>query len=103
MREPDSSGVPNRSLALVRIESRRAIERQTHDLVLDVTTSGVGEMFADWFYDLRRRQLRIYGGLLRFIDLSIARGVHVDVLMKIPGWIAAYIRDGYDNSGKKAA
>lgn len=90
--------IPRPSHPLVRLESRRLIERYGHDLVLLFTASGVPELFADWWFDLRRGQLRVWGGLLRFIDLSIASGrVPKAVLKMLPGFLDEYIEQGYDD------
>jgi hypothetical protein len=97
----------DRPKALRRHEHRRALERalerDTHGLVLHVTDDGVmGQMFADWWYDLRRGQLRIYGGLLRFLDLASKKAPR-RVLQMIPGWIRAYIDDLYDGGDDDSA
>lgn len=95
-------GAQPRSLA--RQRSRAVIERETHNLVLHVTGDGVnGGILPDWFYDLRRKQLRIYGGLLRFIDVSVMRKVPKAVLLMIPAWIKAYIEEQYENDGGDGA
>jgi hypothetical protein len=79
---------------------RRALDRQLHGAVIEATKEGVaGGPFADWWYDLRRQQLRIYGGLLRFIDLSILRRVPKWVLLMIPDALRAYIEDQHPDGG----
>lgn len=82
-----------------RRDARKAIDRNSHALVVHATRAGVQvaevpDAHADWWYDLRRGSLRIYGGLLRFIDVSyLKRGVSKATLKLIPGWLSAYIDD----------
>jgi hypothetical protein len=77
--------------------SRQIAERKSHDIVVRATAGGVGDMMADWFFDLRRGRLRLYGGLLRFIDVSILRNVPRSVLHLIPDFIREYIETEYDD------
>jgi hypothetical protein len=82
--------------AVRHLEARRRIERRAHDLVLMTTSGGVPAFHADWHYDLRRGRLRIFGGLLRFIDVSVARGVPRAFIDMIPDVLRAYIQDQFD-------
>jgi hypothetical protein len=86
-------------------EARKKIDRELHGVVLAATahTGKVPEQHATWFYDLRRGQLKVYGALLRFIDISIAMGTPKEVLMTIPRWIASYIDDVYDDQHLRVA
>jgi hypothetical protein len=77
--------------------SRQVAERKSHDIVVRATDGGVGELMADWFFDLRRGRLRLYGGLLRFIDVSILRNVPRSVLHLIPDFIREYIDTEYED------
>ncbi len=90
------------SRALARIESRKAIQREAHALVLRASQGEVTRRARlenrgqfDWWADLRRERRRVYGGLLRFIDALIAKGWPEDKVQMIPGWISSYISDGY--------
>jgi hypothetical protein len=90
--------VPSRSVALTRKDSaaRKAIERRTKDLVLYTTQGGIPDHYFDWWADLRRGRLRIYGGLLRFIDLSVLRGVPKAILKLIPDWLSEYVDQQFE-------
>lgn len=80
-----------------REEAKKAMARRTHDLVMHVTGGSVPrDQFYDWWADLRRGQLRIYGSLLRFIDLSVMKGVAREILQMIPQWLSHYIDEAYD-------
>jgi hypothetical protein len=81
-------------------EAKRKIDRELHGVVLASTahTEKVPESHASWFYDLRRGQLKVYGALLRFIDISIANGTPRDVLKMIPRFLDAYIDEVYEDS-----
>lgn len=84
---------------------KKRIDRETHDLVIEATekvSSIIEPELRHWAYDLRRGKLRIYGGLLRFIDLLHRRGRTEDEAMKIVSWIAAYIHETWAES-KRAA
>jgi hypothetical protein len=85
--------------------ARQKIDRELHGVVVDSgeVAGRVPEHMADWFYDLRRKQLRVYGGLLRFIDISAQIGTPREVVEKIPAVLASYIADAYEDSPKKAA
>lgn len=84
------------SRALVRRESKALVQRKAHDLVLHVTRDGyAGDQFFHWLGDLRRKRLHVYGGLLRFIDISVDRGVPKRILDLIPAWISEYIADQF--------
>jgi hypothetical protein len=92
-----------------RMEARKGIERNAHALVVR-TTDGKGlvpvvirEHFADWWYDLRRKQNTIYGGLLRFIDVSILARVPRTMLKMIPQWIQEYIDGECDEAERVVA
>lgn len=79
--------------------AKRRIERQQHDLVVAATDSvsvRVEAQHVDWRYDLRRGQLRIYGSLLRFIDLLHRRGFSKETALMIPSWLADYIHDVWE-------
>lgn len=82
---------------LRRHEARRRVDRETHALVVETPTEAVPAQFADWWYDLRRGQLRIYGGLLRFLDIRRDAGTPKAVLLLIPRILEAYIEDLYDD------
>jgi hypothetical protein len=86
------------------IEAKAKIDRELHGLVVRVSsaTGRVPVECPDWFYDLRRKQLKVYGGLLRFIDVSVAQGTDKTVLLHIPELLRAYIEDCYGEP-KKAA
>lgn len=79
-------------------EARAKIDRELHGLVLSTgkVAKRVPEHAADWFYDLRRKQLRVYGGLLRFIDVSAETGIPRDIVKQIPAILDAYIDDIYE-------
>lgn len=87
--------------ALRKPAARAIIERETHGIVLAATDDGVPKMFADWWFDLRRKRLRVYGALLRFIDLCALRDENGRrrapkwIVKMIPQWIDAYIDDAY--------
>lgn len=53
-------------------------------------------------YDLRRGRRRVYGSLLRFIDLAAAAGVSKDVVKLIPGILDSYIDDVFTDSPRAA-
>lgn len=76
--------------------AKRKLERAQHTLVIaatDAVSTTVPPEHHDWAYDLRRGRMRIYGGLLRFIDLLHRRGFQKETALMIPSWIAAYIED----------
>lgn len=82
-------------------EARRKIDRELHGIVVQVREpeeDRVPRRFADWWYDLRRKRLRVYGGLLRFIDCCRALGVPKRVPKMIPALLDSYIDDLYDDA-----
>jgi len=85
-----SGDVPRR---IRGIEARRKIDRELHGIVVQ---QPVPQHFADWYYDLRKGKLRVYGALLRFIDVSIMQGASRTALMKIPQILMWYIGDQCD-------
>jgi hypothetical protein len=82
--------------------AKRTVERAAHTLVTQTTdgTTAKDQPHANWFTDLRRGRMNIYGGLLRFIDHLHRRNVPMETALLIPEWIAAYIRDVW--TGKNA-
>jgi hypothetical protein len=86
----------DRPKAIKHYEARRLANRHMHDLVLITNERGVPDFLADWFGDLRRGRLRVWGGLLRFIDVSIARGVPRAIINMIPEILREYLNDQYD-------
>lgn len=76
-------------------EARRKIDRELHGLVLQVPVQG---QHADWHYDLRRKRLRVYGGLLRFIDCCRALGIPKRMPKMIPAILDSYIDDLYEDA-----
>lgn len=86
--------------------AKERIERRQHDLVVAATDSvsvRVESQHVDWRYDLRRGQLRIYGSLLRFIDLLHRRGFSKETALMIPSWLAEYIHDVWDDQPAERA
>lgn len=94
-------GRPRRVLG---VEARAKIDRELHGLVVSSgsVAGHVPEHMADWFYDLRRKQLKVYGGLLRFIDVSAQIGTPREIVERIPSILASYIADAYDDTGRAA-
>lgn len=78
-----------------RSASKAIVVRKSHDLVLHATAGGVPERCAQWWYDLRRARLTVFGGLLRLIDRLVDKGRPEDEVQMISGWIRAYISDQY--------
>jgi hypothetical protein len=112
----DESGAASMALvrgcaprALRRAEASRVIQREAHSLVLHATREGIPADRFDWWADLRRGRLRIWGGLLRFVDSLIARGFPEHRVQIIPDLLRAYISDQYPgddtdpSAAKKAA
>lgn len=95
------TGVPRRVRGR---EARAKIDRELHGAVIATGSvrGRVPDHMADWMYDLRRKQLRVYGGLLRFIDLAAQTGTPREVVERIPGMLASYIADAYDDWGRAA-
>ncbi len=86
------------------VEAERAkheLNRELHSVVL-VATDGVREHVEpehhDWAYDLRRGRMRVYGSLLRCIDLLARRGVPKDVALMIPRWLEHYVHEVYGDT-----
>lgn len=81
------------------------IQREAQTLVVTTTegTTAKGNAHADWFGDLRRGRMNIYGGLLRFIDHLARRGVPMETALMIPQWIEAYIRETWTGSPEQPA
>ncbi len=77
-----------------RDSARRSIARKAHGAVLELHQGGnrVPQSHADWHYDLRRGRLCIYGGLLRFIDLSIASGKG-HIARQVVSWLDWYVTE----------
>lgn len=84
--------------------ARQKIDRELHGIVVQSgpVAQRVPEPMAAWFYDLRRKQNNVYGGLLRFVDVSAAIGTPKAVIKAIPGLIDSYIDDAYDAVDKAA-
>ena len=66
--------------------ARERIQRELHGIVVRTPTP---TQHADWWYDLRRKRLQAWGGMLRFIDVSAMQGVSREALLKIPDVINA--------------
>lgn len=81
--------------ALRKAESRKLIQREAHNLVLDATSDGIPEVGFDYWADLRRQRRRIWGGLLRFVDALIAKGYPEKVVQIIPDLLREYVADQY--------
>jgi hypothetical protein len=82
----------SRGLARLSNEgARKTIERRAHGAVLTLTDGGVPKQHAHWFYDLRRKRLSVYGGLLRYIDTAIAQGQSNEEVKQVVEWLFAYI------------
>lgn len=81
-----------------RSTSKAVIVRKSHDLVLHATAGGVPERCAQWWFDLRRQRLTVFGGLLRLIDRLVEKGRPEDEVQMISGWLRAYIADQYDSN-----
>lgn len=81
-------------------EAKRKIDRELHGVATMVRVRGEGgrvpQQFAWWFYDLRAKRNKVYGGLLRFIDIAVMAGTSREILLKIPEWLTAYINDAFD-------
>jgi hypothetical protein len=75
--------------------ARRKMEQLAHGAAVAVDVQRAPVEHADWFYDLRRKRLYIYGGLLRYIDAAVAQGANQEDLLRIPQWIGAYIEDQF--------
>ena len=75
------------------IEARKRVQQALHGIVVQAP---VPTQHADWWYDLRRGQLRVYGALLRFIDLLVMSGASRKVVMQVPQWITWYAMDALD-------
>lgn len=75
------------------IEARKKIARELHAVVLQTP---VPKEQRAYLYDLRRGRRHIWGGLLRFIDVSVLTGVARSTLLVIPRVIAHYIEDACD-------
>lgn len=75
------------------IEARKRVQQALHGIVVQ---QPVPVQHADWWYDLRRGQLRVYGALLRFIDLLVMSGASRAVVMQIPELIRWYCSDQLD-------
>jgi hypothetical protein len=75
------------------IEARKRVQQALHGIVVTAPTP---QQHADWWYDLRRGQLRVYGALLRFIDLLVMSGASRKVVMQVPQWITWYAMDALD-------
>jgi hypothetical protein len=90
--------------ALVRVEARRQmLQRPTHALVIRVTSDGLaGLPLPEWWRDLRRGGLRVYGGLLRFLDASSERLTQTE-LLAIPEMLRWYILDLYEEQARRRA
>lgn len=86
----------NRGLARLgkRGEARRKMEQHSQGaaVALDVQRA---PGLADWMYDLRRGQLCIYGGLLRYIDTAIAQGKTKGEVKQITSWLDWYIDEQF--------
>lgn len=82
-------------------EARAKIARELHGQVVSAgdVAGRVPEQFANWWYDLRRKQNAVYGSLLRYIDIQVMLGTPKHVLKTIPGMVDAYIDDQYDDQG----
>lgn len=79
---------------LSRHQARVQVDRELHTLVVRATDgvrAHVPAAHQDWAFDLRRGRLRIYGGLLRFIDLLHARGFSKAVALEIVAALVWYI------------
>lgn len=82
--------------------ARERMRRGGHELVLlaqgERSTREVGAIASKvehLWENLRTKERCIYGGLLRFIDISAALGTPKAVLKTIPGMIDWYIEDRY--------
>lgn len=82
--------------------ARERMQRGGHGLVLlaqgERSMREVGEVassVAHLWEDLRQGDRSVYGGLLRFIDISVVLGTPKTVLKTIPGMIDWYIEDRY--------
>lgn len=74
--------------------------RALHEVVVKThdEQGRVPQQAAEWFHDLRRGRLRVYGSLLRYIDIAVETGTPKEVVDRIPEVIAAYIADCYEDS-----
>lgn len=81
-------------------EARKRIDRELHGAVVRTEAREVARVVGDarfaagaaeWWSDLRRGRLRLYGGLLRYIDVKVALNTPREELRAIPRWIDAYI------------
>lgn len=81
--------------ALVKAQRRAVMNREGHNLVLLATNDGIPVDRFDWWADLRRGRLRIWGGLLRFVDSLIAKGHAESVVQIIPDLLREYIADQF--------
>lgn len=80
--------------------AKQNIEREQHGLVVvatDEVSTKVPAEHRDWAYDLRRGRMRIYGSLLRFIDLLHRRGFSKETALMIPGWLTYYIEETWSD------
>lgn len=77
--------------------ARDQITRESHALVVQ-TSDGLtakDQPHNDWWGDLRRGRMSIYGGILRFIDHLHRRNVPMETALMIPRWLESYVRDVY--------
>lgn len=81
--------------AVVKAARRSLINREGHNLVLLATRDGIPDDRFDWWADLRRGRLRIWGGLLRFVDSLIQKGHTERVVQIIPDLLREYIADQF--------
>ena len=82
--------------------ARDHVDRELHGVVL-AATDHLDRVPDPSLYDLRRQRTKPYGGLLYFIDRCVAMGTPEKVLSVIPGVIAEYIRQAYENVGRGRA
>ena len=76
-----------------KISLRQKVNRELGAVVAKMPTPENDR--GDFIQDLRRGRRRIYGGLLRYIDVAAGQGVPLDVVRRIPEVIAAYIDETY--------
>lgn len=93
-----------RSAAAMEAEAK--VDRNCHALVVQShgRWGGMPAKYFDWHADLRRHKLRLYGSLLRWVDVSLERSTTLAMLAKelegllhIPSWFREYILERADD------
>lgn len=83
--------------AAKRAARRAGIDRETHTQVVALDPARVAPEQYDFLMDLRRGRRRVYGGLLRYLDVAREAGAPKEALLLIPQWIESYVNDLFDD------